>query len=147
MMLRMCMDNHIYQFKNHFRIKNQINRGNSRGNDWDKKLQEKLKIFRMIPDIYIRFKDDIEINKKGTFILNCSRANDSFKQFGIICLQSVKYTFRIVKGQMRILILNHLCLFHRKGRADVDSLLVQDRLYTHPCVYRCVCRWCMVSSI
>ena len=29
--------------------------------DWDKKLLEKLKTFKLIPDIYTRFKDDIEI--------------------------------------------------------------------------------------
>ena len=70
MMLRMCMDNHVYQFENQFRIQK---KGGPIGLkltgeiadcimlDWDKKLLSKLKSFKMIPDIYTRFKDDIEI--------------------------------------------------------------------------------------
>jgi hypothetical protein len=34
--------------------------------DWDKKLLEKLKIFKMIPDIYTMFKDDIESLEKSS---------------------------------------------------------------------------------
>ena len=70
MMLRLCMENHLYQFENKVRIQK---KGGPIGLkltgeiadcimlDWDKKLLEKLKKLKMIPDVYTRFKDDIEI--------------------------------------------------------------------------------------
>ena len=33
--------------------------------DWDKKLLEKLKSYKMIPELYTRFKDDIELAIKS----------------------------------------------------------------------------------
>ena len=81
-MLITCMDNHIYQFENKIRIQSH---GGPIGLkltgeiadclmiDWDKKLLEKLKSFKMIPDLYTRFKDDIEIAidslEKGSILL------------------------------------------------------------------------------
>ena len=70
MMLRLCMENHLYQFENKVRIQK---KGGPIGLkltgeiadcimlDWDKKLLDKLKKLEMIPDVYTRFKDDIEI--------------------------------------------------------------------------------------
>ena len=64
------MTNHIYQFENKFRIQKQ---GGPIGLKltgeiadcimihWDKELLSKLKHFKMIPEIYTRFKDDIEV--------------------------------------------------------------------------------------
>ena len=70
MMLRVCMDNHLYQFETKSEFKR---RGGPIGLkltgeiadctmlDRGEKLLEKLKKFKLIPDIYTRFKDDIEI--------------------------------------------------------------------------------------
>jgi hypothetical protein len=69
-MLITCMDNHVYQFDNKIRIQKQ---GSPIGLkltgeiadclmiDWDRKLLAKLKTFKMIPEVYTRFKDDIEL--------------------------------------------------------------------------------------
>ena len=69
-MLITCMDNHVYLFDNTVRIQKQ---GGPIGLkltgeiadclmiDWDKKLLVELKEYRMIPEVYTRFKDDIEI--------------------------------------------------------------------------------------
>ena len=69
-MIITCMDNHVYQFENKVRIQKQ---GGPIGLkltgeiadclmiDWDKKLLIELKKYRMIPEVYTRFKDDIEI--------------------------------------------------------------------------------------
>jgi hypothetical protein len=69
-MLIACMDNHAYQFENKVRIQN---KGGPIGLkltgeiadcvmiDWDKKLLSKLKSFELIPDVYTRYKDDIEV--------------------------------------------------------------------------------------
>ena len=69
-MLITCMDNHAYQFNNKVRIQN---KGGPIGLkltgeiadcvmiDWDKKLLAKLKSFELIPDVYTRYKDDIEV--------------------------------------------------------------------------------------
>ena len=64
------MNNHVYQFQNQFRIQKQ---GGPIGLkltgeiadcimiDWDNKLLAKLKSVKIDPEIYTRFKDDIEI--------------------------------------------------------------------------------------
>ena len=64
------MDNHAYQFDNKVRIQN---KGGPIGLkltgeiadcvmiDWDKKLLSKLKSYELIPDVYTRYKDDIEV--------------------------------------------------------------------------------------
>ena len=69
-MIITCMDNHVYQFGNKVRIQKQ---GGPIGLkltgeiadclmiDWDKKLLLELKKYRMVPEVYTRFKDDIEI--------------------------------------------------------------------------------------
>ena len=69
-MLITCMNNHVYQFSNQIRIQN---KGGPIGLkltgeiadcimiDWDKKLLAKLKDFELIPDVYTRFKDDIDV--------------------------------------------------------------------------------------
>ena len=69
-MLITCMDNHVYQFENKVRIQKQ---GGPIGLkltgeiadclmiDWDQKLLTELEKYRMIPRVYTRFKDDIEI--------------------------------------------------------------------------------------
>ena len=65
-----CMNNHIYQFENKIRVQKQ---GGPIGLkltgeiadclmiDWDKKLLVELEKYGMVPDIYSRFKDDIQI--------------------------------------------------------------------------------------
>ena len=69
-MLNLCMSNHLYQFENEYRKQK---KGGPIGLkltgeiadclmlDWDKKLLEKLKNLKMKPEVYTRFKDDIEI--------------------------------------------------------------------------------------
>ena len=69
-MLIVCMDNHVYQFHNKIRVQKQ---GGPIGLkltgeiadcliiDWDEKLLAELKKFRMNPEVYTRFEDDIEI--------------------------------------------------------------------------------------
>ena len=64
------MDNHIYQFENNVRLQS---KGGPIGLkltgeiadclmiDWDKKLIAKLKCFQLVPELYTRFKDDIQI--------------------------------------------------------------------------------------
>ena len=64
------MDNHIYEFANEIRIQKQ---GGPIGlkltgeiadclmMDWDKKLLEELKGHQIIPQVYTRFKDDIQL--------------------------------------------------------------------------------------
>ena len=64
------MDNHIYQFENKVRLQN---KGGPIGLrltgeiadclmiDWDKKLLDKLKLYELVPEVYTRFKDDIQI--------------------------------------------------------------------------------------
>ena len=64
------MNNYVYQFSNQIRIQN---KGGSIGLKltgeiadcimiaWDKKLLAKLKDFELIPDVYTRFKDDIDV--------------------------------------------------------------------------------------
>ena len=69
-MIVLCMDNHVYQFENQIRIQKE---GGPIGLkltgeiadclmiDWDKKLLAELKKYKIIPEIYTRFKDDITI--------------------------------------------------------------------------------------
>jgi hypothetical protein len=69
-MIITCMDNHLYQFENKVRVQN---KGGPIGLkltgeiadclmiDWDKKLLAELNKYRLIPEIYTRFKNDIEI--------------------------------------------------------------------------------------
>ena len=69
-MIVTCMDNHIYQFGNKTRIQSQ---GGPTGLkltgeiadcimiDWDKKLLTELKEYKLLPEVYTRFKDDIQI--------------------------------------------------------------------------------------
>ena len=74
LLLTMCMDNHVYQFKNQVRIQG---KGGPIGLkltgeiadclmiDWDKQLLAKQKTYKLIPEVYTRFKDDIEIVIEG----------------------------------------------------------------------------------
>jgi hypothetical protein len=69
-MLVTCMDNHVYQFDDKIRVQD---KGGPIGLkltgeifdcimiDWDKQLLEKLEKLKLIPEIYTRYKDDIEI--------------------------------------------------------------------------------------
>ena len=69
-MLVTCMDNHVYQFDNQIRVQN---KGGPIGLkltgeifdcimiDWDKKLLKELEKVKINPNLYTRFKDDIEI--------------------------------------------------------------------------------------
>ena len=69
-MLNLCMSNHLYQFENKYRKQK---KGGPIGLkltgeiadclmlNWDKKLIEKLTDLKMKPEVYTRFKDDIEI--------------------------------------------------------------------------------------
>ena len=69
-MLTSCMNNHIYLFENNTRIQKQ---GGPIGLkltgeiadclmiDWDQQLLRKLKEYEITPELYTRFKDDIEI--------------------------------------------------------------------------------------
>ena len=73
-MLVTCMDNHVYQFNNIVRVQS---KGGPIGLkltgeifdcimlDWDKKLLSKLEKFKLAPELYTRFKDDIEIAVEG----------------------------------------------------------------------------------
>ena len=70
MLLVTCMDNHLYQFANEVRIQKQ---GGPIGLKltgeiadclmiyWDKKLLTELKAHDIVPEVYSRFKDDIQI--------------------------------------------------------------------------------------
>ena len=69
-MLITCMNNHVYQFENKVRVQKQ---GGPIGLkltgeiadclmiDWDKKLLIELKKLKMEPEVYGRFKDDIDL--------------------------------------------------------------------------------------
>ena len=69
-----CMDNHVYQFGNLVRVQKE---GGPIGLkltgeiadclmvDWDKRLLTELKKYDLIPEVYTRFKDDIEIALKS----------------------------------------------------------------------------------
>jgi hypothetical protein len=69
-MLIACMNNHVYQFEDKVKIQKE---GGPIGLkltgeiadclmiDWDKKLLIELKKYKMTPEVYTRFKDDIEI--------------------------------------------------------------------------------------
>ena len=74
LMLVTCMDNHVYRFENHTRLQKE---GGPIGLKltgeiadclmiyWDNKLLEELKRYNMIPEVYTRFKDDIQIAIKS----------------------------------------------------------------------------------
>jgi hypothetical protein len=69
-MLVTCLNNHVYQFDNKMRVQD---KGGPIGLkltgeifdcimiDWDKKLLKELEKFKLNPEIYTRFKDDIEV--------------------------------------------------------------------------------------
>ena len=71
LLLVTCMDNHVYQFDRKVRVQS---KGGPIGLkltgeifdcimiDWDKKLLAELDKFKLAPEIYTRFKDDIEIS-------------------------------------------------------------------------------------
>ena len=69
-MIVLCMDNHVYQFENQIRIQKESGPIGLKLTgeiadclmiDWDKKLLAELKKYKIIPEIYTRFKDDITI--------------------------------------------------------------------------------------
>ena len=88
-----CMNNHIYQFENKIRVQKQ---GGPIGLkltgeiadclmiDWDKKLLVELEKYGMVPDIYSRFKDDIQIAveslEKGSKIVDNKLVIDENKK-------------------------------------------------------------------
>ena len=73
-MIVLCMDNHVYQFGNIVRVQKE---GGPIGLkltgeiadclmiDWDKKMLKELSKYNLIPEVYTRFKDDIEIVLKS----------------------------------------------------------------------------------
>ena len=95
MLLKLCMDNHIYQFQNKCRIQN---KGGPTGLkitgeiadclmvDWDSKFLEKLKSFKLVPEVYTRFKDDIEI------LIESLEAGSKFENGNIVLDEEKKLT-------------------------------------------------------
>ena len=64
------MNNYVYQFSNQISIQNKCGHIGLKLTGeiadcimiaWDKKLLAKLKDFELIPDVYTRFKDDIDV--------------------------------------------------------------------------------------
>ena len=110
MMLIMCMDNHIYEFENKVRLQKQ---GGPIGLkltgeiadclmiDWDKKLLEKLKSYKMIPELYTRFKDDIELAidslEKGSKLVDDKIIFDERKKLEDADKTDTKVTMEIVQ--------------------------------------------------
>ena len=110
MMLILCMDNHVYQFENQFRIQKQ---GGPIGLkltgeiadclmiDWDQKLLAKLKTYKLIPEIYTRFKDDIEIAieslEKGSKIVEDKIVVDETKKLIDETKSDSKVTMAVVQ--------------------------------------------------
>ena len=109
-MLITCMDNHVYQFSNKVRIQKQ---GGPIGLkltgeiadclmiDWDQKLLAELKKYRMIPEVYTRFKDDIEIAieslEKGSRLVGDEIIVDEHKKLEDEDKSDSKMTMEIVQ--------------------------------------------------
>ena len=110
MMLILCMDNHVYQFENQYRIQKQ---GGPIGLkltgeiadclmiDWDQKLLAKLKVYKMIPEIYTRFKDDIELAmeslEKGSKLVEDKIVVDETKKLSDENKSNSKVTMEVVQ--------------------------------------------------
>ena len=109
-MLITCMDNHIYLFENKVRIQEH---GGPIGLkltgeiadclmiDWDKQLLAKLKSLKMIPNVYTRFKDDIEIAveslEKGSMLVEDKIVVDTNKKVVDENRSDTKVTMEIVQ--------------------------------------------------
>ena len=110
MMLILCMDNNVYQFQNRVRLQKQ---GGPIGLkltgeiadclmiDWDKKLLSKLKEYNIIPEVYTRFKDDIEIVveslEKGSMLVEEHLIIDENKKIEDQTKSCSKVTMEIVQ--------------------------------------------------
>ena len=106
----MCMNNHVYQFANSVRIQKQ---GGPIGLkltgeiadclmiDWDKKLLEKLKSYQIIPELYTRFKDDIELAieslEKGSKLVDDKILIDESKKLEDVDKTDSKITMEIIQ--------------------------------------------------
>ena len=104
------MDNHVYQFNNKIRVQN---KGGPIGLkltgeifdcimiDWDKKLLKELEKFKMIPGIYTRFKDDIEVAiealDKGSTLGNDNIEIDAKKKEEDMDKTDTKVTMEVVQ--------------------------------------------------
>ena len=88
-----CMDNHVYQFDRKIRVQNKVGPIGLKLTgeifdcimlDWDKKLLAKLEKFKLVPEIYTRFKDDIEISiealEKGSTVIEDKIVVDDIKK-------------------------------------------------------------------
>ena len=109
MMLNLCMKNHVYQFENRTRIQN---KGGPIGLkltgeiadclmvDWDLKFLEKLKSIGVIPEIYTRFKDDIQIAteclEKGSKLVDEKLHIDEIKKSSDENVSDSKLTMEII---------------------------------------------------
>ena len=109
-MLITCMNCHVYQFGNKFRIQK---KGGPIGLkltgeiadcimiNWDKKLHEKLKKFKIKPELYTRFKDDIDMVieslEKGSNLIEDKIVVDENKKFKDENVSDAKMTMEIVQ--------------------------------------------------
>ena len=69
--------------------------------DWDQKLLAKLKTYKMIPEIYTRFKDDIEIAieslEKGSKIMEDKVVIDETKKYIDETKSDSKVTMEVIQ--------------------------------------------------
>ena len=109
-MLITCMNSHVYQFGNQFRIQK---KGGPIGLkltgeiadclmvNWDKKLIAKLKEFKMKPDLYTRFKDDIDMVieslEKGSKVFEDKIIVDENKKLNDENTSDAKVTMEVVQ--------------------------------------------------
>ena len=109
-MIILCMDNHVYQFENKIRIQKE---GGPIGLkltgevadclmiDWDKKLLVELKKYKMVPEIYTRFKDDITIAieslEKGSILVDGEVKIDEKKKEDDETKTDSKVTMKIIQ--------------------------------------------------
>ena len=69
--------------------------------DWDQKLLAKLKVYKMIPEIYTRFKDDIELAmeslEKGSKLVEDKIVVDETKKLSDENKSNSKVTMEVVQ--------------------------------------------------
>ena len=109
-MLNMCMKNHVYQFNNEFRLQSQ---GGPIGLKltgeiadcimikWDKKLLADMKNLNIDPEIYVRYKDDIQIVieslEKGAAVIEDKVTIDETKKCEDEDINNTEVTFGVIQ--------------------------------------------------
>ena len=109
-MLIACMDNHVYQFNNEIRVQK---KGGPIGLkltgeifdcimiDWDKRLLCELEKLKVVPELYTRFKDDIEIAteslERGSQLSNNEIVVDDTKKEVDIEKSDTKVTMEVIQ--------------------------------------------------